>query len=174
MLNAHCINQRGYSLIELIITIALTGIAVIIFFSVFAVTQRQSVEPVFQVKSAELGQAYLEEIGLKRYDENSPTGNALRCDAPSAPACSGALGAEGGETRVLFDDIDDYHNLSDSPPQDALGNNRTGFNSFTVNVSVTYAGTDFGLTAQALKRIQVTVIAPDTSRYVFSQYRGNF
>jgi MSHA pilin protein MshD len=169
------LTEKGYSLIELIITIVVTSIVMVIFYSIFAPNQQGSVSPVVQVKAAELGQAYLEEISLKRFDENSPIGNALRCNGDPSLLC-GAIGAEEGITnRALFDDVDDYNGLSDNPPQDTLGNNRAGFNSYTVNVSVSYAGTDFaGLALQDLKLIQVTVITPQGNSMIFSQYRGNF
>ena len=66
----------GYSLIEPVITITLTSIVMTIFFTVFSQNQVKSVSPVMQIKALELGQAYLEEISLKRYDENSPADNS--------------------------------------------------------------------------------------------------
>ena len=165
--------NHGYSLIELVITITLTSIVIVLFYSYMSQQQLRSASPVIQVKAAQLAQAYLEEISLKRFDENSPAGNAQRCNSPSAPACSGALGAD-GETRALFDDIDDYNGLNDSPPRDALDNVRTGFTGFSVTTSVTYAGGDFGFAAQDMKRIELTVTTPEGSSFVFSQYKGNF
>jgi MSHA pilin protein MshD len=143
-----------------------------IFFSIFAPNQRNSVSPLFQVKAAELGQAYLEEISLKRFDEFSPIGNGLRCDEDPVTSC-GPISTEEA-SRVLFDDVDDYHNLNDNPPEDAFGNVRSGFNSFTVNVAVSYAGTDQGLTSSHLKKIQVTVISPENDQIIFTQYKSNF
>lgn len=166
-------STSGYSLIELVVTIALTSLVVVVFLSFFSSIQLQSTEPVFQVKAAELGQAYLEEISLKKYDHNSPNGNGNRCN-DSGPACSATLTSEGGETRITYNDVDDYHNLSDSPPQDALGNVRSGFNNFSVDIQVSYAGADLGLAAQDLKRIEVIVTTPDGTQFPFSQYRGNF
>lgn len=165
--------QSGYSLIELIITVVLTSIVIIVFYQVFAFNQRQSTSPVLQVKAAELAQAYLEEISLRKYDENSPAGNGQRCNSPSAPACSATLGSN-GETRQFYDDVDDYNGLTESPPRDAFDNIRTGFNNFTTTITVTYAGTDFGLNAQDAKRIQVTIDSPEGDQFTFSQYRGNF
>jgi len=177
MLTSHAIAnyQKGYSLIELIITITLTTIVIVIFYTAMSQEQVRSASPVNQVKAAQLAQAYLEEISLKRYDENSPAGNGKRCNDPTAPvtACSGLLGPD-AESRSLFDDIDDYNGLTDTPPEDALGNVRSGFNGFSVSVSVNYAGGDFGLAAQDLKRIELTVSSPDGTDFVFSQYRGNF
>ena len=171
-LNATC--QRGYSLIELVITIVLSSIALLVFLTLFSSIQSSSTEPVFQVKAAELGQAYLEEIGLKRFDEQSPAGNGLRCNDSGAPSCSATMNFETGEVRATFDDIDDYNGLADSPPQDTFGNARSGFTNFSVNVVVAYAGSDFGFSNQDLKRITVTVTTPDLTNYQFSQYKGNF
>jgi MSHA pilin protein MshD len=166
--------QFGYSLIELIVTIVVTSIVIIIFYSIFAPNQKNSVSAVMQTKAAELGQSYLEEISLKRFDENSPIGNGNRCNQTAALLC-GAIGAEEGVgNRALFNDVDDYHGLDDQPAQDALGNNRVGFNGFRVTVSVTYAGGDFGLAVQDLKRITVTVFTPEGNSLVFSRYKGNF
>lgn len=165
--------QLGYSLIELVITITLTSIVMVIFFTVFSQNQKNSATPVMQVKAAQLAQAYMEEISLKRFDENSPSGNNLRCGETSAPACSVALGPE-SESRNQFDDIDDYNGLSDFPPVDALNNVRAGFDNFGVTVNVAYAGTDFGLPNQNLKRITVTVTVSNNDTFVFTQYKGNF
>ena len=166
--------SSGYSLIELIITIVLTSIVMVIFYGVFAQNQVKSASPVMQVKAAELAQAYLEEISLRRFHENSPAGNTPPCNSPAAPPCTlFALGGD-GEARAQFDDVDDYHFLDEQPPQDALGNPRNGFNGFRAQVNVSYAGVDFGLPAQDLKRIEVTITIPDGSRWVFSSYKGNF
>ncbi len=168
--------SQGYSLIELIITITLTSIVMVIFYTVFSQNQVKSVSTIMQAKAAELGQAYLEEIGFKGYDENSPAGNAVRCNsgAPALP-CSATLTSD-GETRILYDDVDDYNGLIDSPPRDALDQVRTGFNGFSVSVIVSYAGTDFGFAQQDLKKIVVTVSPPasEGGQFVFTHYRGNF
>ena len=168
------VSMQGYSLIELVVTIVLTSLVMVLFYSFFASNQVNSVTPVTQVKAAQLAQAYLEEISLRRFDENSPVGNAFRCNSTGAPACSNTLGSD-GEARPLYDDVDDYDDITaESPPQDALGNVRSGFNNFSVDINVTYAGGDFGLAAQDLKRIQVTVTSPEGSQFVFSNYKGNF
>ncbi len=164
----------GFTLVELVITIIITSIAMVMFAGIYTSTQVNSVSPVIQVKAAELAQAYLEEISLKRFDENSPIGNQFGCDQASQPICSNTLASEPGETRAIFDDVDDYNNLNESPPRDALGNIRNGFDNFSANVSVSYAGADQGFTARDLKRIQITVTSPDNGQFVFSVYKGNF
>lgn len=164
----------GYSLIELIITIVVTSIVMVLFYSIFAPNQKNSVSSVLQIKAAELGQAYLEEIILKKFDENSQSGNAMPCNQTPALLCAGIATEEGVGNRALFDDIDDYDGLDDQPAQDAFGVNRIGFDGYRVTVSVDFAGTDFGLPAQDLKIIQVSVYTPEGNRLDFSQYKGNF
>ena len=167
-------NSKGYSLIELIITITLTSIVMVIFYTVFGQNQVRSVSTIMQVKASELGQAYLEEISLKRYDEKSPVGNSTPCISPN---CS-AIGKDGTEVRTTFNDVDDYDGINESPPIDALGATRTGFNNFRVQISVSYAGgtLGLGLALQDVKKIEVTVFPPDFEggQFIFTQYRGNF
>lgn len=166
----------GYTLIELIITITLTSIVMVIFYTVFGKNQVRSVSTVMQVKAAELGQAYLEEVSLKRFDELSPVGNAIPCQEGSCTPAGNFGDLAEGETRLTFDDVDDYHDLSDSPPVDATNSVRNGYTNFTVSVQVEYAGVEFGLPSQSLKKITVTVTPPTSEggQFVFSQYRGNF
>lgn len=166
-------NSAGYSLIELVITITVTSIVIVLFYAYMSQQQLRSVSPVTQVKAAQLAQAYLEEISLKRFDENSPAGNGQPCNSPSAALCSAALGSD-GETRALFDDVDDYNGLADAPPRDALDNVRSGFTGYSVSATVSYAGGDFGFAAQDMKRIELTVTTPQGAAFVFSQYKGNF
>jgi len=166
--------NKGFTLVELIITIILTGLAMVMFSGIYASTQLKSISPVTQVKAAELAQSYLEEISLRRFDENSPIGNRLRCDQVSQPTCSNTLGSEVSELRVNFDDVDDYNNLNESPPKDTLGNVRSGFNGFSTSISVSYAGSDQGFSTRDLKKIQVTITSPENDLFVFSMYKGNF
>jgi MSHA pilin protein MshD len=176
------INQRisgfsgfsGFTLVELIITILLTSIATLMFANIYSTTQVQSASPIIQIKAVELGQAYLEEIALKKFDENSPIGNTLPCDFTGQLVCSNTLGVDTGEVRSTYDDIDDYHNLVDSPPQDATGNSRSGFSNFSVSISVNYAGTNQGFNNRLIKLIQVTVTTPQNTSFLFSTYKGNF
>ncbi len=145
-----------------------------ILFSLFKLVG-QSATPILQVKAAELGQAYLEEIMLRRFDENSPAGNGKRCRSTSAPFCSTTLGLDPGETsRSDFDDVDDYAVINNEAPRDINGNLRPGFSGFSVDVSVFYAGSDLGLANNDMKRVEVTITTPESNRFVFSQYKGNF
>ncbi len=166
--------ERGYSLIELIMGMVVIGTAIALLLSAVNPNRIASVRPILRMKTAQLGQAYLEEILSRRFDESSFIGGAPRCNEAGQPPCTAALGPEGGETRSTFDDVDDYHGLTETPPRDARGIARSGYQNYRVQVSVAYAGGDLGLPAAALKRVSVTITAPDATSNRFAVYRGNF
>ena len=169
---------RGFTLIEIIVSIVAFGILITLFSAVLAPQVSQGTDPLYSIRAAELGQSYLEEILGKRFDENSPLGNADRCNAPSQPACSATFGVDTGETAGVtntFDDVDDYATVSNQAPTDQSGSIRGGYEDFRVSISVAYAGSEIGLPNNTdAKRIDVTITDPRGSQYVFSAYKTNF
>lgn len=168
----------GFTLIELIVTIVVTAIALTGLGVGLLTASRNSADPIVSMRAATLAQAYLDEILSKRFDENTESGGVTRCGETGQLACTVTLGAEAGETRVNFDDVDDYHGLNESPPSNTLGVAETNYDGFRVQISVSYAGTDFAsgfaLSQPALKKITLTVTAPIGGSFVFAAYRGNF
>lgn len=77
----------------------------------------------------------------------------------------GTLGPESGETnganRELFDDVDDYNALTESPPKSRDGKDLTGLAGWTRQTRVAWVSTADAATASAsetyLKKITVTV-----------------
>lgn len=119
-------SQQGFTLVELIIGLVVLGLAVVMLAMLFFPQAQRSAEPILQTRAAGLGQALMLEIMSKSFDQHSDrTGGLLRCGETVAPACTEptALGPDNGETRALFNDVDDYHGLnsSDAPLSDALG-----------------------------------------------------
>ena len=167
---------HGATLVELIVTIVIMSIALVSLAMTVSYSASHSADSMIQVKVVELGQAYIEEILTKRFDENSPVGGIPAC-SPLTTSC-GSLGAD-GEARVDFDDVDDYHGLSDSPPQDSLGVDRASYVGFRVDVQVTYM-TPAQILALNLdgttdaKLIMVTVSPPVGTAIDFTVYKGNF
>ncbi len=163
----------GFTLIEIVIAIVVFSVALTFMVVTFNPATTGTANPILQARAAELGQAYLEEIRGKRFDENSTAGSQTRCGDGVAPACSGTLGPD-GESRENYDDVDDFNGLSESPPVTPQGNNRDNYNSYTVSVTVSYAGTDLGLANGDAKRIDVNVSGPNGGSFDFSSYRTNF
>lgn len=164
-------SESGFSLVETILTIVIISISLVVLVSAWGQSARQSADPFWHAKAAYLGQAYIEEILTKRYDENTPVGGQPACTSTS---CSAILGADTGETRAVFDDVDDYHGLNESPSENALGLVRPEYNNYQVEVSISYAGNELGVSASTMKRINVTVTPPGESPQQFVVYRGNY
>ncbi|NVJ62353.1 MAG: type II secretion system protein [Gammaproteobacteria bacterium] len=164
--------QSGFTLVEIIVALAVFSVALTALVVAFNPSVTGASNPVLQVRAAELGQAYLEEILGKRFDENTPVGAQTRCGDGIAPACSGTLGAD-GESRVNFDDVDDYNGLSEAPT-DPLGNLKDRYSGFTVSVTVTYDGASIGLNNDEAKRVDISVQRAGSPAYNFSVYKTNF
>ncbi len=167
----------GATLVELIIAIVIMAVALVSLAMTISLSAGKSADIFWQVKVVELGQAYMEEILSRRFDEATPVGGIPACE-PGGTSCS-AIGVDAGETRPLFDDVDDYDGVDDSPPKDAEGNDRPSYAGYRVQVSVAYADagqqTAYSLDgAHDAKLITVTVSHPTGSALVFSAYKGNY
>ena len=118
-------DQRGVTLIDLIITIIILAIAVPPMVGVFITSTRNSTFGVSMARANHLASNLLEEIRSKRWDEN--TG-----------AASVTLGPDTGETRATYDDVDDFHGLNETPPKDSQGVTMGGSTGFRQQVWVCY------------------------------------
>lgn len=157
----------GATLVELVITIVIIGVAVAGVAGAFATIVGRSADPLDQSRAVALAQLYMDEILTKPFDQNTPAGGI----PPYSGGCS--IGAESGETRATFNDVDDYHGINQEQPTSPLGL-LTGYGSFRVSVTVACAGTELGLAAAAAKRVALTIVTPSAQSYVFSAYRVNF
>jgi hypothetical protein len=86
--------------------------------------------------------------------------------AYAEPAASGSMGVDPGErslTRATLDDVDDYHNLDETPPRDAAGNPIKGCEKWSRTVRVEYVDAqkpdELSFVDSGLKRITVTIRA---------------
>lgn len=169
--------QQGFTLVELIITMAVISVAVLgISYALSFALSHQS-DGLWQAKSVALAESYLEEIMSRRFDENTPADGVPPCSLATTP-CTGAPGPD-GEIRAEFDDVDDYDGIDDMPPLDADGLPRAEYASFRVQVAVNYASAaqvaalGLDVTSDA-KLVTVTVTPPGGSPLDFPMLRGNF
>ena len=186
---------RGITLIEMVISISILAIALTGVTVMLGGSLSNSSDTLLEVRAVALGQAYLDEIIGKRFDENTRDSGIPPCrnNAGSPRACSSTLGPEAGESRASFDDVDDYNGLdeglgaSNATLRDALGNVRTGFDNFRVTVAVRAIAVGAGETeaglaianelddAQDAKLVSVTVSHRGLSQgIVFSAYKSNY
>ncbi|MBN1489569.1 MAG: type II secretion system protein [Phycisphaerae bacterium] len=144
-------SRRGFTLVESVLAtlvVGLTMVAALNTVGASSLTQRRTQD---RDRAMLLARSLMAEIVAQAYEE------------PAMPA--GGFGQEAGEAatgnRTLYDDVDDYHNWSASPPEERDGTAMTGFERWTRAVIVqrvsrdnldTLVGTDSGV-----KRITVTV-----------------
>lgn len=175
--------QRGFTLIEIIAGIVIMAIAVTAMTSVLFPQANRSVDPVYQVRAAELGQSLMNEIMGKAFDENTDYNSGLRCNENGG--CSTySLGSNSwpdeSESINEYDDIDDYHGYNQSQARLAAGANYdTLYQNFLFTVSVIYdddmdGDFDGNDNLQLFKRVTVKVTTPGGQDFEFVEYKGNY
>ncbi|MCJ8295372.1 MAG: prepilin-type N-terminal cleavage/methylation domain-containing protein [Colwellia sp.] len=179
--------SSGFTLIEIIIGIVVLSISLSIVSTLIAPAEQKSADQIHQVKAAELGQSFLNDISSRAFDENSDmAGGLVRCGEPlGSNACTddNKLGPEdgnggrdnNGETRRgLFNDVDDFHNYSEkfTSNDEALAG---GYNNFTIEIKVIYDGLSLGLSSNdSAKKITVSVTTPLGTEIKFATHKANF
>ena len=147
--------QSAFTLIEIIVTIVVIGIAATALMSTFTRFARSSVDPALQQQATTIAEAYLEEILLRPF--NDPQGGETGTD-------------EGEAGRALYDDVKDYRSLAAAPAADQFGNPVAALADYTVTVSVTNSALG-GLPATDSLRIDVNVNHPLVGDITLSGYR---
>lgn len=95
----------------------------------------------------------------------------------TADCSSGVNCGPDGETRVRFDDIDDYNGHSATPPENAEGDPITDYAGYAVTVTVSHPSSSWnGIPARDVKQIDVTVTTPSPGNesYTLRAYRVNY
>lgn len=149
--------QQGTTLIELIISIVVIGIALAGILLVMNQNIGTSSNPVIQHQAIAIAEAYLEEILEKPFSD------------PQAP--------DGETSRNLYDDIDDYNAIVSQIPRDQNGNAIAGLGNYLVTVNVVNEAIGpVGKQAPSGQafRITVSVQTPTNSTIQISGYRTNF
>jgi len=165
------LKQTGVTLVELVISIVILSIALVAVINVFSLNVGRSADPLWQNKTLKLAQLYLDEILAKPYDDATPLGGL---PPVASPSCAG-LGAEGGESRATYDDVDDYNGVNDMPPVSLIGALDASYASYRVSVTVTCDGTTVSASGNAhAKKVLVQVTPPGESSVAFSAYKGNY
>ncbi|WP_137974774.1 type II secretion system protein [Pseudomonas sp. F(2018)] len=147
------IRQAGMTLVELVITIVIVGIAAAALYSAQAAIVGRSADPLLHQQSLAIAEAYLEEILLQPFLD--PGGSIC----PAAPA-----------SRASYDNVCDYNGLSDSGARNSLGQAIAGLSSYSVRVAVT-PQTWSGLPVNRTLYVEVTVTDPAGQLLRLGAYR---
>lgn len=166
--------SAGFTLIEIIVGIVMLSISLSIVSTLIVPTEEQSADQILQVKAAELGQSLLNDITSRAFDNNSDmAGGRFRCDEDGQDACTDVIGRETGEiTRDQFNDVDDFNGYQERT--NAIGGGLDGYDSFTLEVDVVYAGGELDIADDQAKRITVTVTTSLGTAIKFSTHKANF
>ncbi len=175
---------RGLTLIELVIFIAVVGIAVAGVLAVYSRAVQSSADPLVRKQAMAIGEALLSEVLAQPFSYCDPQDAANDPVAPpvSTAACTGGsagsqdrgggtLGPQpASETRFSasdpFDNVADYNGYAMSAGIYGLDDGSTplpGLGAYSASVTVSRAGSVFGLANDAVLRIDVLVTGPGDS-----------
>lgn len=154
--------QAGMTLVELVISIVIIGIAVAALYTAMASITGRSADPMLRQQALAIAEAYLEEISLQTF-----------------PASSNCPANANGAGRASFDDVCDYNGLSYPGAQPLAPRNAfasepiAGLEAYRVQVSVAASALhDLGA-ADAL-RIEVVVTDPAGQELSLVGYRARY
>lgn len=159
------LRRAGFTLVEAVMSILIVGLMLV------AALNTVGASKVAQARNAEhtigpmLAQELMVEILSQAYQE---------------PDTTPAFGRESGEysySRTAYDDVDDYHGWSASPPKGKDNVDLPDLTGWSREVTVSWADSTLpentALTASGLKRITITVRYQDRVVTVLSALRSN-
>lgn len=187
-------SDAAFTLMELMITIVILGFSSLILIPYFnAVTHGP--EPMIRQRAISLGQALMDEITAKKWDELSPNGggpiDTLQESSGRGLAVSAsAIGLDGLELaadRSNWDDVDDYNGYSETDGFTDQNNTAFTLPGYSRQVSVSYIpsnsdpisavdplGSPLAADSTDTKRIVVQVTSPRQETFTFVAVVCNF
>ena len=153
-MNCRSTQQRGATLVELLVSIVIVAIAASTILGVLAMTTAGSADPMIRHQAAAIAEAYLEEVLLKPLSDPD--------------------GIDGELARADFDDLDDYDGLSDAGARDQFGNAIAGLDAYSVAISVTPTGALAAVPVADAMRVDITVTHASDVNFLLSGYRTRF
>lgn len=150
-------SQKGMTLIEMVIAIAVAGIAIAGLAAAFSNVAGRTADPMIQAQAQIATEALMDEILLRPF--NDP-GTGSTCAAIPA-------------NRSDFDDVCDYRGYSTNGVFDPEGNPVDGLGNYQVSVSVTASGVA-GVSSANSFLVTVTTRSPLDADIVLSAYRMNY
>ena len=145
-------NSLGVTLVELVVSIVVIGVAVAGVLAVMTRNTQTSADPMVQHQATAIAEAYLEEILTKEFSD------------PGGPLI---------ETRPTFDNVADYNGLTNNGARDQNDNPIIGLEDYTVNVTAVGQALN-GIGAANSILVTVTVTLPQGGNIAVSGYRTKY
>jgi MSHA pilin protein MshD len=143
--------QRGLTLVELVVSLAIAGVVISTLWSAWAMLGRSSADPLVARQQLAVAQSLLREIELQ----------PLPGTATAAPTPG----------RTGFASISDYHGLALNGITDVEGAAVPGLQAYTANVTVQPQALS-GVPAGSGWWVTVTVAGPGAGNLVLGQWRS--
>lgn len=157
--------REGFTLIEASISIVILAVMVVMALNTLGSSARSKRIQASLSRGPSLAAQLMTEVLQGHYEE------------PNDSVVFGPEPSETGGTRAAFDDVDDYHGWSATPPQDTDGTAISGLAGWERSVTVVYADpTDPTATVgddRGLKRITVTVTSSAGEQSTLTAMRSN-
>lgn len=176
------VTSKGFTLVELVVGMVVLSIALVMLTSMLFPQADRAAETLHRVRSAELAHSVMNEIWGKRYDQNTnPNGGVPACTAAARPdlglpagvlTCTipDNLGPDTGENRNSYNDVDDYHGLSENSNMlNSASTYKSQYLNYKLLVTITYPNANTNS-----KLITVTVTTPSGEPIVYNAVRSNY
>lgn len=153
--------QKGVTLVELVMAIAIAGIGIVTLLNTFSTVVGRSADPMITQQSIAIAESFVEEITAQPFLDPS---TSTVC--PAAPA-----------SRNNFDNVCDYNAFSATTITDVAGNNLglTGYQvSVVINNGASVAGHLGSISGNDILQIVVTVTSPLGENVSLSAYRVRY
>lgn len=141
--------SRGFTFVELVISLVIIGIAVTGGLLVYTTIVARSADPLIRQQALAIAQAFLDEAVSKSWDDPD--------------------GSDGELSRLAFDDVDDYDAL-DNVTASLSDGTGVGLDDYRVTVDVT----PLVLDGVNMKRVAVTVTGPANISVSLASYRAQY
>ena len=175
--------KNGFTLVELVLFIAIMGVAVGGVLIAYDYAVRDSADPVVKKQALAIAESLLEEIQQMPFTYCDPDDPAVSTATSTADCATvEAIGPEAGETRYSaatpLDNVNDYHGYQTAievPPgiKDITGTPITGLSIYNATVTVAAAALP-GVAAGGALLITVTVTGPVNVTVTLDGYRTQF
>lgn len=168
---------EGFTLIELVLFIAVASAALTAVLRVFVESTLRSADPMQRRQSLAIAESLMEEVQLMPFTFCDGDDANVETATSTAGCASGAdaLGPEAGENRFAtpqFDHVNDYHGYAMAGVVDITNTAVPGLSGYSASVTVAAAALNSisAASGDAL-RITVTVTAPNGQTLSLDGYR---